>query len=336
MHRLFRAFLLFGSLILSELATGSAHADTCPPLKLLDQIQMVPENNGIRLMLPVTMNGVAEHMLFDTGTSISSVTRALTQELGLSAHPSLHAVLYDIDGDASYDVTSIADFKFGQQEIRNAEFQIWPGADLRTADPLLAGIFTHDQLRQYDIDVDFAHGVLKLFSPDHCKGDVLYWKPAAVAEGEFDTRHGHINVEVTLDGQRLNGYIDSGAVHSLLSADSARRLFGLTHGSPETKQAGMAQNNPQDLVYPHRFAKLEFDGVVVNNPDIAILPNIIGRSADRSQQSTGNRAIPRNTPAVVSQLIIGMDILRKLHIYIAFREGRLYIAEVPANSLSSK
>jgi hypothetical protein len=90
------------------------------------------------------------------------------------------------------------------------------------------------------------------------------------------------------------------------------------------------------LVYLHRFAKLEFDGVVVNNPDIAILPNIIGRSADRSQQSTGNRAIPRNTPAVVSQLIIGMDILRKLHIYIAFREGRLYIAEVPANSLSSK
>jgi hypothetical protein len=57
-----------------------------------------------------------------------------------------------------------------------------------------------------------------------------------------------------LDGQRMNGYIDSGADISFLSADSARRLFGLTPSSPGMRRAAMAQNNPQDSVYLHRFA----------------------------------------------------------------------------------
>jgi hypothetical protein len=95
-------------------------------------------------------------------------------------------------------------------------------------------------------------------------------------------------------------------------------------------------NNPQYPIYQHRFSKLEFDGVAIINPDIAIWPDIISRSADRSQQSTGNRAIPRNTLAGVRQLIIGMDILRKLHAYIAFQERHIYVSETSANSLSSK
>jgi hypothetical protein len=154
--------------------------------------------------------------------------------------------------------------------------------------------------------------------------------------GGFDTRNGHINVQVTLDGQRVNGYIDSGAVISFLSADSARRLFGLTPSSPGMRQVGAPPSNRQDSIYMHRFAKLEFDAVVIDNPDITILPSIIGRNADRSQQSTGNRAIPRNTPAVVRQMIIGMDILRKLHAYLARRERHIYFSEAPTSSLSSR
>jgi hypothetical protein len=169
--------------ILAWLATRSAYAETCPPLQLLDQIQMVPNKDGATLLVPVNINGVDKYMLFDTGAPISSVTRSLTQELGLPAHPSLSGALYDIDGDVSHDVTTIADFKFGQQEIRDAEFQIWPGPDLGNADPRLAGILSHHQLSQYDIDIDFAHGVLKLFSPDHCRGDIPHWKPATVAGG---------------------------------------------------------------------------------------------------------------------------------------------------------
>ena len=335
MHRSIHVSFLFGSLILAWLATGKARAETCPPLQLLNQIRMVPVNDGSRMLVPVTINGVDKFMIFDTGASASSVTRAVAQELGLSLHRiSPGSALYDVNGNVSREATTVANFKFGQQEMRDVQFRIWPDPDLEKIDPRLAGILSRDQLFQYDLDVDFANGVLRLFSPEHCAGNVLYWKAAAVSVGEFDTKGGHINIAATLDGQKLNAIIDSGSVDSILRADAARDFFGLRAGSPGMDQSAALTVNSQYPVYQHQFAKLDFNGVAVSNPVVAIWPNIVGRDPDRSYQSTGNRAMPRNVRARISPLIIGMDVLRKLHIYFAFREGRMYVS--PANSLSSK
>jgi predicted aspartyl protease len=335
-HRAIHVRFLLGSLILAWLATGTARAQTCPPLRLLNQIRMVPVTDG-RMLVPVSMNGVDKLMMFDTGAAASSVTRPLAQELGLSLHLNLRVPgLYDINGDVSHDFITVPDFKFGQQDVPNAEFQIWPDPELGKVDPRLAGTLSLDKLLEYDVDVDFANRALRLFSPKHCKGNVLYWKAAAVSVGDFDTRGSHINVQVTLDGQSMNAIIDSGAVNSMLDAGIARRSFGLTANSPGMRQSGTVANDPQYPIYQHRFSRLEFAGVAIINPDIAIWPDIIGRSADKTQQSTGNRAIPRNTIAGVNQLIIGMDVLKRLHAYIAFQEHHIYVSEASANSLPSK
>jgi predicted aspartyl protease len=324
-------------LILGWLVTGPVRAESCPPLQLVNQIPMVPVNDGARMLVPVTINGADKFMILDTGASASSITHALAEELGLSVQRiSQSSALYDVSGNVSRETATVAHFKFGQQEMRDVPFRIWPNPELGKIDPRLAGVISRDQLFQYDLDIDFANGVLKLFSPEHCAGNVLYWKAAAVAVEEFDTKGEHINIAATLDGQKLNAIIDSGSVSSILRADAARELFGLTAGSPGMSLSAALTADPQYPVYQHQFAKLEFNGVAVSNPVIAIWPNIIGRDADRSYQSTGNRAAPRNVHARVSRLIIGMDILKKLHTYFAFREGRMYISEAPANSPSPK
>jgi predicted aspartyl protease len=334
-RRSIRARFLLGSLILAWPVTGPARAETCPPLQLLNQIRMVPVNDGTRMLVPVTVNGADKFMILDTGATASSVTRALADELGLSVQRQGDP-LYDVSGNVSRETATVAHFKFGQQEMRDVRFRIWPNPELGKIDPRLAGVISRDQLFQYDLDIDFANGILKLFSPDHCPGNVLYWKAAAVAVEEFDTKGGHINIAATLDGQKLNAIIDSGSFNSILRADTARELFGLTASSPGMSPSATLTTDPHYPVYQHQFAKLEFNGVAVSNPVVAIWPNIIGRDADRSYQSTGNRAAPRNVRARVSRLIIGMDILRKLHAYFAFREGRMYISEAPANSPSPK
>jgi predicted aspartyl protease len=323
---------LFGSLILVWLATGMARAQTCPPLQLLNQIRMVPTKGDSRMLVAVTINGADKLMILDTGASASSVTRALVQELGLSLHRvSQGSALYDVNGNVSREVTAVARFKFGSQEMQGVQFRIWPNPELGKVDPRLAGIISRDQLFQYDLDVDFANGVLKLFSPEHCAGNILYWKPAAVAVEEFDTKGGHINIEATLDRQKIPAIIDSGSAHSILRADTARDFFGLTAGSPGMTQSTILPVNSQYPVHQHQFAKLEFNGVAVSNPVIAIWPNVVGRDADRSYQSTGNRAMPRNVSARLSPLVIGIDVLRKLHIYFAFREHRMYVSTTSAN-----
>jgi hypothetical protein len=205
---------------------------------------------------------------------------------------------------------------------------------LGKADARLAGVLSRDQLFQYDLDIDFANGVLKLFSPDHCQGNVLYWKAAAVAVGEFDTGGGHINVQVTLDGQKLNAIIDSGSINSVLSADVARRWFGLTADSPGMKQSGMAANDPQYPVYQREFSELDFNGVAARKPVMTIWPNVINRNSNGNLRNIFSRAIPMSAGIAPPQMIIGMDILSKLHIYFAFREHHMYVSA--ANSPSSK
>jgi predicted aspartyl protease len=335
MHRSVSARFLVGFLILAWLATGPARAQTCPPLQLLNQIRMASVNDGTRMLVPVTINGADKFMILDTGSPASSVSRALAEELGLPVSRKGGA-LYDVNGNVSHEVATVAHFKFGQQEVRGVQFRIWPNPDLGKVDPRLAGVIARDQLFQYDLDVDFANGVLKLFSPEHCEGKILYWKAAAVAVEEFDTKDGHINIAATLDGQKVDGIIDSGAINSILRADVARELFGLTAGSPGMSQSAMLTVDPQYPVYQHQFAKLEFNGVTVSDPVIAVWPSIAGRDADRSYQSTGNRAMPRNVHSNVSRLVIGMDVLKKLHVYFAFREGHMYVSEAPANAPSSK
>ncbi len=336
-HHSFRTLPLFGSLMLAWLAAGQAHAQTCPSLQLLDQIQMVPVNDGTTMLVPVTINGVGKVMVFDTGASASPVTRALADELGLSVHPNadpnVHA-LYDAYGHACPDMTMAGDFKFGRQDIHDAQFKIWPNPELENTDSRLAGVLSLDQLPEYDVDVDFPSGVLKLFSPEHCDGKILYWNSSAVAVSAFDTRGRHINIVATLNEKKLDAIIDTGAANSILSADAARRYFGLTAESPGMKQSAiLAKDYP---VYQHRFSNLDFNGVAVIDPVIAIWPNTTDRYADKSLQNTRNRAIPMSAGVKPPQLIIGMDILSKLHMYIASREHRIYFSGTPANPPSLK
>ena len=50
---------LIGSLIFAWLATGPVRAETCPPLRLVNQVRMVSTDEGTRMLVPVTINGSA-------------------------------------------------------------------------------------------------------------------------------------------------------------------------------------------------------------------------------------------------------------------------------------
>ncbi len=39
----------------------------------------------------------------------------------------------------------------------------------------VVGVIGTDLLGKFDVDLDIAHKKLNLFSPDHCKGQVVYW-----------------------------------------------------------------------------------------------------------------------------------------------------------------
>ena len=144
------------------------------------------------------------------------------------------------------------------------------------------------------------------------------------------TRDIHIFVPVTLDGKPFLAAINTATNNSTLSANTAKFQFGITADSPDSKPLGNFAGDPDHKVFGHVFSTLTFDGVTVTNPHVAIIPDLIGSKDPNNSFRTDTR-IGRVDDNIGPQLTIGMDVLRKLRLYIAFGERKLYVtpASVP-------
>ena len=108
---------------------------------------------------------------------------------------------------------------------------------------------------------------------------------------------------MTLDGHRVQAMLDTGAAQTALSMDAAERIFGL-----KTRAAS------------HRFKTLSFEGVTINNPEIALADNIT-RAPMSQMGKLPSTDMKRDAP----DLLLGMSTLKQLHVYIAYKEEMLYI-----------
>jgi hypothetical protein len=82
----------------------------------------------------------------------------------------------------------------------------------------------------------------------------------------------------------------------------------------------------KDKRFEHVFQKLSFEGLEVGNPHIAIIPDKVGRKDPNNGYVTGSR-VQRvdDLDLTAPTMLIGMNILSKLHLYIAFSESKIYI-----------
>jgi predicted aspartyl protease len=293
-----------------------AYAQDCS-LQLVNRVQLIRDSSGVDL-IPVSINGVQKNFVFDTGGGWTSISKDLAVELHLPTEPG-GLELHDMYGNISSDRTRIREFQVGRLRDQNAYLSVLSRLPEN-------GIYAPDHMLLYDIDVDFGTDRLNYFSQNHCPGKVLYWKADAMAEVPIDKgRFGDnkLVVPVTLDGHDFDAVIDTGASNSVLRSDIARQMFGLTPGDTDTPLRGIANGDSNLPVYSHRFQSLTFEGVAVSNATLEIVSDAMGQKADQFKG-----------PIHAPQLILGMDVLRKLHIYFAFKEGKMYVtpASVPSET----
>jgi hypothetical protein len=132
-----------------------------------------------------------------------------------------------------------------------------------------------------------------------------------------------------VDGQAMTAMIDTGATHTLMTFDTASHFFGLSANSPGVTPQGLVNGDPNRKSYARTFDKLSFGGVDVTHPSITLIDNVMGKNADHTFESdTLNRA---SDNIHLPQLVIGMDILKHLHLYFAFKENNLYITPAAAH-----
>ncbi len=102
-------------------------------------------------------------------------------------------------------------FSVGELRIKNLPIYVETRA-IADAD----GTLSPDVLRDFDVDIDFAHDSLSLISQDHCPGRVVYWTTTpSIAVPMNITGFGHVRVPVKIDGRDMMATLDTGAAHIL-------------------------------------------------------------------------------------------------------------------------
>lgn len=311
--------IFVSALLALATSAGPALAEDCGPLKLITGVQMITSPGSFEQMVPVTINDVSKLLLLDTGGYMTQMSLDTAKELKLPLHDSaLH--LFDVSGNESRSFVIADSFKLGSLVAQHQAMMVSPG-ELGGFD----GILSTDLMLRYDIDIDFGAGRLRYFSPEHCPGKVVYWAPPAVAATSITVKdQSSITVPVKLEGREFTALIDTGATRTTISLETAKREFDLTPDSPDMVKDGRINDDPKLANYTHVFHTLSFEGIDVANPKVSIMPDRVG-SSSRTQQ-TGNRALLDLADLKLPQVILGMDILRHLHIYMAFKEKRFYVS----------
>jgi hypothetical protein len=302
---------------------ANARAEECAAPRLENTVQMEPIGDQGEVAVPVILNGTEKKFLFDTGGgSMNYVSDAVTFRLGLFKTDNFVAL--DLAGNKSYKVAGVRKLKFGAVSGEDVLFQVVP--NLGFDGILSAGTMTGD-----DLDMDFGAMRLNFFSAEHCPGGVIYWPHQALAVVPVTLAQGHFELAVTLDGHPLTAVIDTGSPWTILDLTWAKKNLGFSSEAAAPPSSDIPKDDPDKKIYFRKYSTLSFPGIAINNPLVIIRPVQFG---DGNDADTTSRRAP--------DLIIGMEVLRHLHLYYAAAERKLYItpaapgpSPLPANVVSS-
>ena len=96
------SFIYFG--LIAIVSPGWA-AD-CKPLQLLNSVKLAPIAGDSRVAVPVSINGIPEKLLLDSGASITTLSIAAANSLGLGLSPS-RVIAMNMIGGAAFAVARV-------------------------------------------------------------------------------------------------------------------------------------------------------------------------------------------------------------------------------------
>jgi predicted aspartyl protease len=307
MNAMMRTRSVSAGFVLLAAVAGPAQAQDCS-LKPVASLDMRTTTDG-GISIPVKVQGQEFYFLVDTAGVESLISPKIVDKFQLPQRTAPTKIFFFGETVVGH-VATVQDFSVGGLSAHGISFYVQP------AGWATAGMIAPDLLRRYDVDLDFAGGKFNLISQDHCRGKVVYWtKDPAVALVPMmvDSENtGHIRIPVLLDGKKMEATVDTGADTSVMSMAAAGRYLGINEQSPGIKEEDSVVNGITTKQYRYPFKSLDFQGIAVTNPDIVIFP-------DSHMRNLG------------SDIILGVGIMRQLHMYIAYKESKMYLTAATAH-----
>lgn len=261
-------------------------------------------NASNRITVPATVEGQPVRLMVDTGAPMTLLQRSKAEALGLKYEMAKRWERGRFFGGTKVSrKVTVNEFILGNLKASGVE--VWLAPDehqLEGADGLLGA----SVLLNYDVDFDFAGAKLNLFLPHRCPGKVVYWtqNEDAITKIPMTMDHAHVRLDLAIDGVPIKATLDTGASGLTLDMETFMPKFGLTPQSPGV--VAVPARDGVHTIYRYTAKNLSFGGVNVTNPIITFVPQDLSKDRDYD-------------------MLLGMDVLRHLHMFFAYKEKMLYV-----------
>ncbi len=301
--------------ILLSMLAGAANAEDCS-LKLIASYDMAPSEGSV--VIQMVMAGKPRYTVLDTGSFTSWVTQKFVDDDRLETHDITTMKVYGARDRAEKYVT-VPSVDIGPFHQPASNFMVEPSGDYGE---ISAGL-GNNALEQFDVEFDFAGKKVKFFSQDHCEGQVVYWTKAYTVL-PFSLPDQTIHVEMTLDGHDLDTAFDTGTSLTYLNE---RVLAGTFGRDPSSEK--------EVTLYGHKFHSATFNslsigGVTFPNPSLLVMRDTM-RELAKEDVPVKDQNQAGVTLAHFPHLLLGLDAIRHLHIYIAYKERKIYVSAADAH-----
>ena len=306
--------------LLTVLTTFAA-ADECA-LKELASLDVSVDGNGISI--PARLEGTDGYFYVNPDTQSSELAQAAVDRLKLRQLPVNTRRVFTLAYgkmivkyvDASILLGGRFDFKYPVQ-VTSPPWQ---------SDSKFLGLIGRDILSQFEVELDLARAKMNLFASDHCPKQVIYWtRTAPVAIVPLGAIHfpgelkglGLFQIPMKLDGKDVTGeltFTQKDEVSSL----SAIKLFGIDASGPS-------------LV----FKQLSIGDISILNPkfDVERMDPKTGCDVGGFEafNATARSAMQVTSCSGGADVKLGIPTLKKLRIFMSFKEKTLYATAADAN-----
>jgi hypothetical protein len=287
----------------------------------------LPDGN---LLVPVTIKGTPAYMVLDMASPLSSLTPSAVSSLSLPTKPvpsqlGIHAGANQID-----KMATATQFVLGGLRYKSADFLVLSTEPfgLNLMGPPVVGRLGMDMFAQADIELDLAHRKMNLFSQDHCPDHTVYWSATYdFAPIRFGTL-GEFYFPMELDGKKIETTLSTTHAVTILRTDASKKLYNFDKHSTDLETETDAAGN---ITSHYRAMKMRGEGIEIMNARVLLVdPN----PNTKCSLSSNSGAASYTGCYGIHPLVLGRNVLSKLHFYIATKEKVLYFTPAEPSAAS--
>lgn len=302
--------------LFSETLLAAAEPKDCH-LKRHASLDLAEDPTG--LVIPVIIEGSEERMVLEAGDWASYIAERDAHRLSLHVRPLPRGVdVQNVDArnnTVQLQAMAIAKrFAFGNIALSGASFYVVPN---KTVAANVIGSVGMNMFANFDIEIDIANRKFNLYSPEHCPSSVVYWSARYDSVPIRVGKLGELYFPMVLNGKAIEATLATDLAVTTLTTDVTRWLFGFDANSADIETSADADGR---TTARYRAMQLRAEGLDVLNAKI----ELVKRPADYCHITSRSGATGYEGCSGVHPLRLGLNVLRKLHVYVATKEKILY------------